>query len=65
MGYRLNRLDEPVFMAGPNLCGLSLTFILDWRVVIGKHEMLLTFSAGPSILRSPRYQVICAGGLDP
>ena len=27
MGYRLNCLDEPVFMAG------SMAFILDWRVV--------------------------------
>ena len=57
VGYRLNRLDEPVLMAvpkhmqtefgihhrlescgpfswqGQNLCGLSLAFIIDWRVV--------------------------------
>ena len=32
MAYRLNRLDEPVFMAGPK-CGLSWAFIIDWRVV--------------------------------
>ena len=29
MGYRLNRLDEPVFIAGPK----PMVFIKDWRVV--------------------------------
>ena len=34
MGYRLNRLDEPIFMAQcQNPCRLSLAFIMDWRVV--------------------------------
>ena len=33
MGYRLNRLDEPVLMAVQNLGLLSLAFIIDWRVV--------------------------------
>ena len=36
MGYRLNRLDEPVFIAVSKLlqCLLSLVFIIDWRVVV-------------------------------
>ena len=33
VGYRLNRLVGPVFMAG--LCGLSLVFVKYWRVVPG------------------------------
>ena len=35
MGYRLDRLDEPVFMAGPKSMRTefgNLAFILDWRV---------------------------------
>ena len=34
MGYRLNRLTEPVFISVcQNFCLLSLAFIIDWRVV--------------------------------
>ena len=34
MGYRLNRLDEPVFMAVPKPMLTQLAFIIDWRVVL-------------------------------
>ena len=36
MGYRLNRLDEPVFMAVPKsmLTEFGMSFIRDWRVVV-------------------------------
>ena len=34
MGFRLNRLDEPVFMVGSKPMLTELAFIIDWRVVM-------------------------------
>ena len=49
MGYGLNRLEEPVFIAGlkPLLTESGLVFIIDWRVVgnnddVRKNDLHLT-----------------------
>ena len=41
MGYRLNRLDEPVFMTGPKPRRAEFrAFIIDWRGVKGEKEFI-------------------------
>ena len=51
MGFRLNRLDEPVFMVGSKPMLTELAFIIDWRVVSCFHGTSETSECQAAVAR--------------